>query len=112
MTDTPWPQVKRTTGPKIGLPDGRPDWDRRSVLTIEAEKRYLMRNGHTAKIDKSKTLSLTSGQTDNPGHPRKERSFLIWYGRCIECNEAHGWNANGTYAAVGAHPLDLVAPTP
>lgn len=111
MSAPQWPQVKRTAGAKIGLPDERPDWDCRSVLTIEAGKRYAMRNGHTAEVRISKTLHLSSGQTDNQDQKRKERKFLIWYGRCIDCNEALGWNANGTYAAVGSHPFDLIRPS-
>lgn len=100
-------QVKRSK-PQIGLTGEKPDWDCRSVLTLSAGSRFLMRNGHTAEIRVSKTFDLASGQTDNPDCPRKDRKFVVWYGRCVECNEPLGWNANGTYAAVGKHPLDLV----
>ncbi len=92
-------QIKRRR-PQKGLPAASPDWKARSVLTLAAGKRFRMRNGHTAEIRVSKTLTYGAGKS--------ERRFVIWYGRCVECNEAFGWNDNGTYAAVGKHPLDLV----
>lgn len=88
-----------------------PNWPSRSALTIEPGK-WRMRNGHTAEIQRKTVLKYMSGQSDNLDDPRKERTFIIWYGRCVECNEAFGWNANGTYAANGKNPLDILERLP
>lgn len=100
-------QIKRTTGPQIGTPDETPTWRYRSVLSLHVG-RWRMRNGHTADVQRKKVLTYLSGQTDNAEQPRKERSFTVWYGLCVECNEPLGFNANGTYAAVGTHGNDII----
>lgn len=92
-------QVKRSK-PITGTIDEHPDWTNRAAHVIEPGQHYLMRNGHTAEIRVKKILTYGEGKS--------KRNFTIWYGRCVECNEPYGWNANGTYAAVGKHPLDLL----
>lgn len=37
------------------------------------------------------------------------KSFPVWKGVCVECNEPRTWNINGTYAAVGKHGYDLLS---
>lgn len=59
---------------------------------------YRMRNGHTADILASETLTYTSC------------SVVLWHGRCVECATPLSWIgvARGAYAARGKHPFDLV----
>lgn len=75
------------------------DWRNRSSLQI-APGRWKMRNGHVAEITAGRDLHfVVSGE---------QKRFPIWAGRCTECSDPMTWNANGTYAAVGKNPFDLM----
>ena len=82
--------------------DEPPDFRNRSVLKL-GPGLWRMRNGHTAEIEK--TLALP--YKDNAG---KNCIFVVWKGKCLDCNEHKTWNENGTYAAVGKHSLDILGP--
>jgi len=78
-----------------------PDWDLRSALQI-APGEWRQRNGHVAHITHQKILEYQS--------EGKKKHFPIWIGRCVDCETPCTWNINGTYAAVGKHDFDLIAP--
>ena len=61
-----------------------------------APGRYKLRKGHDAEVTGPKTLFCQG------------KSYPIWVGRCITCNERKTWNPDGTYAGVGLHPCDLM----
>lgn len=84
-----------------GLVAEPPDFSVRSVLQL-APGDWRMRNGHTARIDRKIDLPYQKG--------KKTLYFPIWAGNCVECGEGRTWNINGTYAAVGKHPFDIVGP--
>lgn len=87
----------------VRIVDEKPDFMARSVLDIRPG-RWRMRNGHTAEITARKDLSYQSGG--------QNKKFPIWKGRCVECNAPMTWNINGTYAAVGKNPFDILEPAP
>lgn len=89
---------RRVKPAKLKYPDDQPtDWRLRSVLQISRGD-WRMRNGHLARVDRAIALDAGGGKT-----------FPVWFGKCVDCNEPKTWNINGTYAAVGLHPLDIVA---
>lgn len=59
---------------------------------------YRMRNGHTAVITTFETLTYATGK------------FVIWRGRCVECNAGLSWLelGRGSYGAGKSHPFDLM----
>lgn len=84
---------------RVKFADEQPDFMVRSVLVI-APGKWRMRNGHTAVVKKLLELPYKSGT--------RSRMFPVWSGRCLECNCGMTWNINGTYAAVGKSPYDIL----
>ena len=83
----------------LRIVDETPDFWNRSALTL-APGLWRMRNGHTARVEKRLDLPYKVGT--------KHKTFPVWKGVCIECNEPRTWNVNGTYAAVGKHGYDIM----
>lgn len=80
------------------LPAEEPNFKSRSILQI-AQGLWQMRNGHTARVESLLQLPYGDG-----------KKFPVWKGKCVECGEHRTWNINGTYAAHGKHPYDLMRP--
>lgn len=87
----------------VRIEDDMPDYAVRSALVVECGL-WQMRNGHIARVEKRIDIPYESGG--------KACLFPVWKGRCLECNDPLTWNINGTYAAIGKHPFDLVRPAP
>lgn len=82
------------------IDESPPDFRNRSALEVRPG-RYLMRNGHTAKIERRIDLPYV----DRKG---KSKIYPIWKGICVDCGAPMTWTINGCYAAVGRHRSDLV----
>jgi hypothetical protein len=61
-----------------------------------AAGRYKMRNGHTAEVAKPLII------------PCADSKYTFWLGKCVECNAACTWNADGTYG-FRRHEWDIVS---
>lgn len=64
--------------------------------------RWLMDNGHTARIDRRLDIPFKDVRTGEP------RTYSVWCGECEECRAPMTWNINGKYAAAGSHRNDIV----
>lgn len=60
-----------------------------------------MRNGHTAEIKQQVKLPFDG--------KRGPEFFLVWKGRCVQCDETKTWNLDGTYSVSGPHEWDVVS---
>lgn len=76
-------------------------------MKLRTGARYMLRNGHAALIERTKTFSMMSGQTDNPKWPRKEREFPLFFGHCLSCGDVLSWQEDGSQG-VGDHPNDII----
>lgn len=94
--------VRSPVAPTPLFDDDRPDGSARSALQLQAGD-WLMRNGHTARLERLVQLHYSCPRTGEP------KSYPIWRGSCVECETPMTWNLNGCYAAHGKHRSDIVA---
>lgn len=86
----------------MGAPlDIVPNWKDRSTIVM-APGLWMMRNGSVARVKKQLQLPYTETAT------KAKKVFLVWSGNCECCNSYLTWNENGTHAANGMHPFDIV----
>lgn len=83
--------------------DSRPggDWKSRAAIILAAG-RWKMRNGQIAIVTEELKLPYTEAAT------HKAKFFHCWKGACECCHAPMTWNTNGTFAAVGRHPFDII----
>jgi hypothetical protein len=78
-----------------------PNWRSRAVIVLAAG-RWKMRNGQIAIVTEELKLPYINGAT------KKMANFICWKGACECCNAPMTWNTNGTFAAAGSHPFDII----